>query len=97
MPESLTSIAIASASAFAVAIFTLWAARKAGLTDMQRQVREESNALAETLRSRVDHLERENERLTEENTYLRRELEQLRDEVQRLQRHIINDELRRAD
>ena len=96
MPDSFLSIVVSAGAAFGVALGTLWLARRAGLSDVQREVREERSALVSTLRTRVEHLEAENERQKADIEYLKRENEQLRAEVARLQRHIVAQELHDA-
>ena len=93
MPDSFFSIVVSGAIAMSLALGTLWLARRAGLSDVQREVREERSILVATLRTRVDHLEDENRRLTADIEWLKRENEQLRAEVARLQRHIVAKEM----
>lgn len=97
MPESIITVIVSAGIAFGIAVGSIAAARRAGLSDVDAVVREQRGALVETLRARVDHLENENKRLTAENEYLRRELDQLRAEVQRLERYIIKHKVGDVD
>jgi len=92
MPDSLVSIVASASIALGVALATLFLARRAGLTDVQREVREERGALVDTLRGRIALVEEENGRLRSDVEYLKRENEQLRAEVQRLEQHILKRE-----
>jgi predicted nuclease with TOPRIM domain len=92
MSDTLVSIAIASAASFGAALGLLWLAQRAGLTDIQRDLRTEAALLAETLKDRVQLLEEENASLraevaTLERRYARleREYDKVRDRLERLE------------
>lgn len=93
MPDNAISILVSAGIAFAIAFGSVVVARRAGISDIDAVVREQRGALVSTLKTRVEHLEAENERLHKDIEYLKRENEQLRTEVARLQRHIIERDL----
>jgi len=93
MPDSAITILVSAGIAFGIALGSVVIARRAGLSDVDAVLREQRGALVETLKTRVEHLESENKRLSDDIEYLRRENEQLRAEVARLQRHIIKHDL----
>ena len=95
MPDSLITVLVSAGVAFVLALGTLALSRRAGISDVDAVVREQRGALVETLKTRVEHLEAENQRLAGDIAYLRRENEQLRKEVARLQAHIIKHDLER--
>ena len=97
MPDSAISILISAGIAFGIALGSVAVARRAGLSDVDAVMREQRGALVETLKTRVEHLEAENKRLSDDIEYLRRENEQLRIEVARLQRHIIQHDMEQPD
>jgi len=90
VPGDVAAVIVAAALSFGVALGTLAFARKAGISDIDRVVREQRGALVSALTQRVEQLEAENKRLSDENVYLKRELAQLKDEVDRLRRRIVN-------
>lgn len=92
MPD-LISVVISAGAAFGVALATLWLANRAGLSNVTSAYRLESDALAQALRQRVEHLEAENKRLTDRVAYLENELATALRELERLRRYVIKHSL----
>ena len=89
----LASVLVAASVSAAAALGSLAIARRTGLSDVQRELRQERGALIDTLRARVEHLEGENERLATEISVIKRDNGLLREEVTSLQRHILKMEI----
>jgi predicted nuclease with TOPRIM domain len=90
--SDVAAVVVASAASFGAAIGLVWLSKRAGLSDVQRDLRTESHLLAEALKDRVELLETENASLKAELATLERrygrleqENEALRERVERLE------------
>jgi biopolymer transport protein ExbB/TolQ len=86
--SDLMSVIISALLAFGVALATLWLAKRAGLTDVQREVRLEGDRLVAQLKDRVALLEAERREDKGRIAELERENTELRRRVERLERAI---------
>ena len=88
--DSVVGIAVASVVALAASVGAWVLYQRVGLSGVQQEVRSERGALIQTLKTRIEHVEAENERLTRENELLKHDIEQLRQQVQRLQTDLLS-------
>jgi predicted nuclease with TOPRIM domain len=88
MVSDVAAVAAAAAASFGAALGLVWLAKRAGLTDVQRDLRTEAHLLAEALKDRVDLLEAENASLKMEVETLERRYGRLERENQKLRERI---------
>ena len=86
--SEITSVLLSAGIAFAAALTTLWVAKRAGLTDVQREVRLESDRLIQQLKARISLLESERAEDKALIVELRRENTVLTQRVDRLEKVI---------
>jgi predicted nuclease with TOPRIM domain len=91
--DTLYPVIAAAVVSIAAAVVSFGLARRIGLTSVQRSYAEESQRLAETLKSRVQFLESENTRLKAEVQRLETENEDLRRRVSRVEKMLVDRDL----
>ena len=93
----IASVLASAATAFGVALGLLFLANRAGLTDLQREVKKETDRLATALRVRVETLESENKRLLADIDYLKRDNAELRVQLDKLRSYVILHKIEAVD
>lgn len=93
--ETVASVFVSAAVTFSVALATLWLAKRAGLTDVQREVRVEADRLISQLKDRVALLERERAEDKILIDALEKENAELRERVERLEHAIADKAIQR--